>query len=158
MTNSHLPRCAALCGLVRMRQLCKECPRRLHYWLTPPELKSAIYGEFGLTDADDVCPYPRPTGYDCLIISWPPRAFANVPFNKPNRFVNKAIEEYRFGKLVILLLPINCMGAIARLDVAGAEIRYIGIPDWRAIEDGSISPLPKAQRQPCVMAILRPED
>ena len=127
-----------------------------HFWLTPPEKLAEIYRVFNIDF--DCCPYPRPEGFDALAIpSWGQRNYVNPPFDNIHPFVKKAIEEYWKGKMSVIVLPICAMGDIARLLVAGAtQWGGLEIPDWRAIEDGTINPAPPQSRQPCVWLVLRP--
>lgn len=57
------------------------------YWLTPDEFKRYMVGRH------DVCPYPRPDGYDALTVSWTKPWYCNAPFSDLGRFVDKAIVE-----------------------------------------------------------------
>lgn len=40
----------------------------------------------------------------------------------------------------------------------GAEIRYVGKPQWLALEDGQPNPAPKSDWHPCVLMIVRPNE
>jgi hypothetical protein len=127
---------------------------KLHYWATPPDMKAKLTAEFG--QLFDPCPHPRPEGFDGLVIDWEDPSYINAPFDDLMPWVRKALEQRDKGKTCLLTIPIYKNGIIAMLDDAGAEIRYIGVPDWLALEDGSTNPLPATKRQPCVLAILRP--
>jgi hypothetical protein len=127
------------------------------YWLTPVVKLAEIYRIFNITL--DVCPHPRPLGFDGLAIEWaalPGANYCNPEFANSHAFITKAIEEHRIGKLVVIVLPTCSMGGISRLlERAGAvQFGQIEIPDWRAIEDGSINPLPREQRQTCGWWVL----
>jgi hypothetical protein len=124
-----------------------------HYMLTNPHWYRRLDAEFHFTF--DPCPNPRPD-FDGLTCAWGLSNWVNMPFENVSAWVGKALEERAVGKMSVLVLPLHLMGTIARLDVAGAEIRYAGIPDWLSIEDGSTSPEPPEKRQPCLLAILRP--
>jgi len=68
-------------------------------------------------------------------------------------WVRKAISENKKGKLVVLILPIYQVRALSVLDDAGANIRWLGKPQWLAIEDREPNPVRLQDRQPCVLAI-----
>ena len=40
----------------------------------------------------------------------------------------------------------------------GAEIRYVGKPQWLALEDGEPNPAKPADWHPCVLMIVRPNE
>jgi hypothetical protein len=135
----------------------RTCSARVdnkRYWLTPPVMYARFDAEFDFTD--DVCPHPRPLDYDGLAAEWGERNYCNCVFADAYAWTKKALAEHAKGKLVVMALPTYQMKACAMLVAAGAERRDIGIPDWLAIEDGSISPKPKADRQVCDLFILRP--
>lgn len=69
---------------------------------TPEELLedlTKIYGEFDF----DPCP-PDPQ-FDGLTADWGKNNFVNPPFSNLNKWLLKAIEEWKKGKQVILLMP-----------------------------------------------------
>lgn len=69
--------------------------------------------------------------------------------------MRKALVERDKGKLVVLVVLTYQSRALSMLSQAAAEIRHIGTPAWLPVEDGT--PNPKvADRQPCLLAILRP--
>ena len=124
-----------------------------HYWLTPEELYMRLDYEFHFDF--DPCPYPRPEGFDGLKVEWGKSNYVNPPFGsievsdgngdvirykngKPKRFgvtawIHKAIAEYRKGKKVVLVYPIDKW--VLKLLAAGAEVRNLGDVKWEAIED-----------------------
>ena len=89
-------------------------------WRTP----SKIYKKFMNLGYFDPCPYK--SSFDGLVIEWKERNFVNPPYSKLKEWVNKAIEENKKGKEVILLIP-------ARTDTKtfrtiweyGADIHFI---------------------------------
>lgn len=117
-----------------------------HYWLTPPELYAALDAEFNFDF--DPCPYPLPEGFDGLTCEWGSSNYVNPPFGSimhqgrkkgPTAWVRKAIEEWRKGKRVVLVYPVDkwllmMTGAILG---DGANIRNLGDVKWCATEDGS---------------------
>jgi len=126
------------------------------YWLTPPDKMAQIVAKFG--ELNDVCPHPRPSDYNGLTAEWEARNYCNPVFPEAHAFVMKAIAENQKGKFSLVVLPICAMGDIARLMTAGAvQFGDMEIPDWIAIEDGSINPAPPQTRQPCIwLALGRP--
>lgn len=107
-------------------------PDGKHYWLTPPELMAKLQAEFGFNF--DACPYPRPEDFDGLTAEWGSSTYVNPPFKGPTAWVRKCIEEYRKGKKVVMVFPIDKW--IHYMIEAGAEIRNLKDVKWCAIEDG----------------------
>ena len=107
-----------------------------HYWLTPPSMYTALDAEFGFDF--DPCPYPRPEGFDGLIVPWGESNYVNPPFNGPTAWVKKAIREYQQGKKVVFVFPIDKW--VHMLLAAGAEVRNLKDVHWHATEDGSVGP------------------
>lgn len=117
-----------------------------HYWLTPPDLYAELDAEFGFTF--DPCPYPLPEGFDGLTCEWGSSNYVNPPFGSiihqgrkkgPTAWVRKALEEWRKGKRIVLVYPIDkwvlmLLGAI--LD-EHAQVRNLGDVKWLATEDNS---------------------
>ena len=131
--------------------------KKKRYWATPPEMMKELNDEF---DFDyDPCPHPRPEGYDGLEVEWGQRNYVNPPFvGGWMKWVHKAIEEHKNNKLIVFIIPMFACRAIAYLCEYGAELRYAGMPQWLALEDGEPNPGRKSNRQPCVLLILRPEN
>ncbi len=103
-----------------------------HYWLTPPDLLERLKEEF---DFDfDPCPYPRPDGFDGLTVEWGRSNYVNPPFNGPTKWARKAISEYRKGKKVIFVFPIDKW--IHWMIEAASEIRNFGDVRWCSTESG----------------------
>lgn len=120
-----------------------------HYWLTPADLYAALDAEFHFNF--DPCPYPLPDGFDGLTCEWGQSNYVNPPFGSilhqgpndkkpkkkgPTAWVRKAIEEYKKGKLVVLVYPID-KWVLMLLEAIGTEVRNLGDVRWCAIEDGS---------------------
>jgi|SRR6516225_10187545 hypothetical protein len=110
----------------------------------------------------DVCPYPRPAGYDALTESWGEpgdRAFCNPFFSKrrspepdkhgPVDFVRKGISENHRGVECFFILPVPIY--VCMLAEAGVEVRPLGRIHWQEATTG------EPQRNPpnCVLFILR---
>jgi len=113
-----------------------------HYWLTPPDLYGQLELEFNFTF--DPCPYPLPEGFDGLTCEWGSSNYVNPPFGSimhagkkkgMTAWVRKAIEEYRKGKKVVMVYPIDKW--VLMLLKEGAEVRNLGDIKWLAIEDQS---------------------
>lgn len=103
-----------------------------HYWLTPQELMDEFEREFGINY--DPCPYPRPEGYDGLLSQWGSSNYVNPPFKGPTAWVKKSIQEYKMGKRVVFVFPVD-KWLLMLLD-AGAKVRNLKDVKWCAIEDG----------------------
>ena len=117
-----------------------------HYWLTPPMLYASLHAEFSFDF--DPCPYPLPTGFDGLTCEWGRSNYVNPPFGSiihqgkkkgPTAWVRKAIEEYRKGKRVVLVYPVDKWVLMLMKAILGehASVRNLGDVKWLATEDGS---------------------
>ncbi|MEO5335151.1 MAG: phage N-6-adenine-methyltransferase [Magnetococcus sp. YQC-5] len=104
-----------------------------HYWLTPPDLMAELDAEHHFDF--DPCPYPQPEGFDGLTVEWGQSNYVNPPFKGPTKWVRKAIEEFKKGKKVVLVFPIDKW--IHYLIEQGVEIRNLKDVRWHAIEDGT---------------------
>lgn len=135
-----------------------------HYWLTPPSLYAALSAEFGPFDFDP-CPFPLPDGFDGLTCEWGKRNYVNPPFGSivhqgrkkgPTAWVRKAIEEWRKGKLVVLVYPVDKWVLMLLCAILGsdAEIRNLGDVRWLATEDRREG---KGTGRHIACFILRPE-
>lgn len=82
----------------------------------------------------DPCPYPKPEDFDGLTCEWGKSNYCNPPFKGPTAWVRKAIAEYRKGKKVVFVFPMDKW--IHLLIEAGAEVRNLRDVKWCAIEDG----------------------
>lgn len=117
-----------------------------HYWITPEPLMQAIKDEFGIDF--DPCPYPKPDDFDGLHTEWGSNSYVNPPFGAyidgegkrhgPLAWARKAVTEYRKGKRVIFIYPINRV--VLTLIEAGAQVRRLPDVHWCAIEDGTPGP------------------
>ena len=115
---------------------------RKHYWLTPPKLMEALQQEFQFDF--DPCPYPKPDDFDGLDAEWGKSNYVNPPFGVvmhkgkkkgATAWARKCIEEYRKGKRVVMVYPID-KWVLMLLD-AGAKVRNLRDVKWVATEDGS---------------------
>jgi hypothetical protein len=116
-----------------------------HYWLTPPYLMADLQAKFHFDF--DPCPYPLPEGFNGLTAEWGKSNYVNPPFGVvmqdgkkkgATAWARKAIEEYRKGKRVVLVYPID-KWVLMLLD-AGAKVANLGDVKWCATEDGSAGP------------------
>lgn len=134
-----------------------------HYWLTPPELYAELDAEFGFTF--DPCPYPLPDGFDGLTCEWGSSNYVNPPFGSivhqgkkkgPTAWVRKAIEEWRKGKRVVLVYPVDKWVLMILTAILGehAQVRNLGDVRWLATEDGSAG---KGTGRHIACFILEPE-
>ncbi len=124
------------------------------YWITPPELYQSLDGEFHFTF--DPCPYPKPEGYNSLIVPWGRMNYCNPPFRKtegnlhgPTAFVRKAISEQKRGNSTVLLIPVQSY--INLLLEAGAELRPAGRTKFLEVETHE----PLKSPSPTIIAVLR---
>jgi hypothetical protein len=113
-----------------------------HYWLTPHKLYRELQSEFQFDF--DPCPYPKPPGFDGLSCEWGKSNYVNPPFGSiihdgkktgPTAWARKAIGEYRKGKRVVFVYPLDRW--VLMMLTAGAQVRNLGDVHWLAIEDGS---------------------
>jgi hypothetical protein len=113
-----------------------------HYWLTPPDLYTALDSEFHFDF--DPCPCPLPPGFDGLTCDWGKSNYVNPPFGSiihegkkkgPTAWARKAIAEHQQGKSVVLVYPIDKW--VLMLLKAGAQVRNLGDVRWLATEDRS---------------------
>lgn len=113
-----------------------------HYWLTPPDLYARLNLEFSFTF--DPCPFPKPDDFDGLTAEWGASNYVNPPFGAimhegkkkgMTAWVRKAIEEFRKGKRVVMVYPLDKW--VLMLLAAGAQVRNLYDVRWHAIEDGS---------------------
>jgi hypothetical protein len=112
-----------------------------HYWLTPDDLMADLEEEFHFDF--DPCPYPKPDDFDGLTAVWGSCNWVNPPFGVvmqdgkkkgATAWARKAIEEYRKGKKVVMVYPIDKW--VLMLLEAGATVRNLRDVRWLATEDG----------------------
>ena len=115
-----------------------------HYWLTPPGLFADLNARYSFTF--DPCPFPKPDGFDGLTCEWGQTNDVNPPFGSvmhqgkkkgPTAWARKAMLEYRKGKTVVLVYPID-KWILMLLEAMGATVRNLGDVRWLATEDRSV--------------------
>lgn len=111
-----------------------------HYWLTPKEVYESLDSEFEFDF--DPAPYPKPGDFNGLETEWGQSNYVNPPFGSVlvngkkkgvTAWARKSIEEYKKGKKVVMVYPIDKW--VLMLLKAGAEVRNLGDIKWEAIED-----------------------
>ena len=121
------------------------------YWLTPPSLYEKLNAEFHFDF--DPCPFPRPDGFNGLYERWIGKScYVNPPFEKGNRWINKAIKEWRKGdKTIVLVVPVK--RDMLNLVKVGAELRPLTNVGW-------LDPRGRQTKSewPTILAILRPQN
>ena len=76
-------------------------------WATPKYLLDNWNARFNFDF--DPCPlFGKENGPDGLTIEWGQRNYVNPPYNRHDKpkFIKKAFEEYKKGKLVVMLIPV----------------------------------------------------
>lgn len=117
-----------------------------HYWLTPPLLFEGLQLEFNFDF--DPCPFPKPADFDGLAVEWGKSNYVNPPFGSyvgsdgkkkgPTAWARKALEEYKKGKKVVLVYPIDKW--VLMLLETGCEVRNLKDVRWHATEDNTQGP------------------
>jgi hypothetical protein len=120
-------------------------------FITPSDLWARLKAEYG-EHLRDICPFPRPAGYDALTSPWGEvggSAYCNPNFSKrrsgdkhgPTDFVRKGISENRTRNVeVLFVLPIPHY--VCLLAEAGAEVRPLGRVHWQDAASGQPHPNP----------------
>jgi len=80
-------------------------------WSTPKDLKKKLDEEFNFDDFDP-CPLNDNPNHDGLKIDWSDKTFVNPPYSKLGStkkngigWIEKAHQEAKKGKLIVLLIP-----------------------------------------------------
>jgi hypothetical protein len=112
-----------------------------HYWLTPHDVYKPMDDEFHFDF--DPCPFPKPDDFDGLTAEWGQSNYVNPPFGSyvgsdgkkkgPTAWARKAIEEYKKGKRVVFVYPIDKW--VLMILEAGAQVRNLKDVKWLATED-----------------------
>lgn len=94
-------------------------------WATPQALYDELHKEFDFNF--DPCPITwKPGDPDGLAIPWGTRTFCNPPYSQVAKWIEKAYNEYKQGKLVVLLInAITDSKAFHKYIYNQAEIRFI---------------------------------
>ena len=72
-------------------------------WGTPPDLYAKLNAEFNFNF--DPCPLDwTPSDPDGLTIDWGTRTFCNPPYSNTAAWIQKAHEEWKKGKTIVLLI------------------------------------------------------
>ena len=106
-------------------------------WRTPKKIYSDLNKEFGFDF--DPCPYPK-QDWDGLKIEWGSVNFVNPPYSETEKWVRKAIDEHKKGKIVVMLLRLDASTKWFReLILPNAEIRLFDDRLHFVNVDGKIS-------------------
>jgi len=94
-------------------------------WITPPELYKQLDDEFHFDF--DPCPITWQKGdADGLKIEWGKKTFVNPPYSKVAKWIEKAHQEWKKGKTVVMLInAITDTIAFHKFIYQQAEIRFI---------------------------------
>lgn len=150
-------------------------PAKKRYWLIPPKLRSHI--DLTYKHPVDICPHPRPPGFDALSseFEWPSNVLVHPLFvladcdddrHGPSAFARRAIRENQQGKQVVLLLPVphplnlllQAGAQVVPIPADGEEVYEAGRVHWLDTETGE----PMASPGPAALFVLehqtRPEN
>lgn len=97
---------------------------------TPKELYNELNAEFHF----DFDPCPADPTFDGLKVEWGHCNYVNPPWDQKRKWIEKAVEEYRKGKCVVLVLPADTSTRWFHelLVPNAAEIRFIkGRMKWK---------------------------
>lgn len=97
-------------------------------WATPPDFYNKLNEEFEFDF--DPCPLQHNVEeWDGLKIEWGRKNFINPPYSRviKDKFVVKALEESKKGKLCVLLLPVSTSTKLFHdvIQPNATEIRFI---------------------------------
>ena len=106
-------------------------------WETPTWLISLFENWF------DPCPINANPIIDGLKIEWQDRTFVNPPYSNPLPWVEKAIEESKKGKIIVMLLHVDTSTKwFAKLNEANAHILWFAKRLNYSDKKGGASPKP----------------
>jgi hypothetical protein len=71
-------------------------------YATPDWLMQLFEGYF------DPCPLNSEPEINGLNVEWGVRTYVNPPYSNPLPWIEKAIEEHNKGKLIVMLLKLDC--------------------------------------------------
>lgn len=94
-------------------------------WITPPELYEKLHSEFNFNC--DPCPITWKEGdADGLSIEWGTSTFCNPPYSKVSKWIEKAHNEWKKGKTIVMLInAITDTKAFHEFIYGQAEIRFM---------------------------------
>ena len=112
----------------------------------------------------DPCPFPKPENFDGLTCEWGQSNYVNPPFGSimhegkkkgMTAWVRKAIIEWKKGKLVVMVYPIDKWVLMLLKSILGehGEVRNLGDVKWLATEDLSQG---KGTGRHIAMFVLKP--
>lgn len=89
-------------------------------WGTPDWLMNVFEDYF------DPCPLNENPEIDGLSIEWKDKTYVNPPYSNPLKWVEKAIEENKKGKIIVMLLKVDTSTRwFAKLNEAGAKFFWL---------------------------------
>ena len=92
-------------------------------WKTPESLYNILNSEF------NPCPLCHDTAkWNGLKVNWGGRNFVNPPYSRKLKeaFILKAFEEYKKGKIIVMLLPVSTSTKIFHeIILPNCEIRFL---------------------------------
>lgn len=94
-------------------------------WMTPPEIYNPLNEEFKFDY--DPCPIEWETGdTDGLLSEWGTSTFCNPPYSQTAKWIKKASDESKKGKLVVMLInAVTDTIAFHQYIYNKAEIRFL---------------------------------
>ena len=95
-------------------------------WKTPKYLYDELNSEFNFDF--DPCPFKHDMSWNGLEVEWGKINFVNPPYSRKSKeaFINKAYEEYKKGKTVVMLLPVSTSTKIFHdIIYPNCEIRFL---------------------------------
>ena len=94
-------------------------------WITPPEVYDPLNAEFKFNY--DPCPITWKAGDpDGLEVEWGTRTFCNPPYSGVAKWVEKAHQEWKKGKTIVMLLnAVTDTKCFHKFIYGQAELRFI---------------------------------
>lgn len=95
-----------------------------YHWATPKDKYDEWNKEFNF----NFDPCPLNSSFDGLLIDWKERNFVNPPYSRSlkDRFIRKAFEEMKKGRLSVLLIPVATSTKVFHeVILPYAEIRFL---------------------------------
>lgn len=90
-------------------------------WATPLWLQNIFMSE----EWFDPCPYNENPIVNGLKIDWKEKTYVNPPYSNPLPWIEKAIEESKKGKIIVLLLNVDTSTTwFAKLNEVGAHFMW----------------------------------